>query len=226
MGLCFLANCRSLKDDGGSSLTLNLNHQPKYLSSYSLRAHKFPVGELKAIHGQQPYIFLPPLCLDENGQVSENYALSITENKKDSNEDDSGTIYAYRSNFTTRAKGYSGFIDVLTTFFDQSATQFYTYKMPQNLDQAMMVKYYYRIKDDSTLKLSNEQYQIVLIISIEWMKIEGQNMQLEPVWKGEMVLNLSQSIRWMEGINLGYQKLSQYVLKEGTKKDRLNFLDF
>ena len=222
--LCFLVNCRSIEDNN-QKLPAKY-HQPKYLSSYWIQAQKFPVDgiEAEAINWNQPYIFFPPLRLDEQGQVSENYSLSTTEKANDKN--DLETIYHYSSDYTIRAKGFSGFIDTLATFFDKSATSFHVYKMPENIDQAFLIKYYYKLGDAQALKASNETYQMILIISIEWMKIEDQKIALEKVWKGEMVLNLSQSIDQIEAINLGYHKLSQYVLKNGAEKDRANLLNF
>lgn len=223
---CFLANCRSLKTDEERG-TANYD-QPKYLSNYWIQAENFPVEGLETINWRQPYVFLPPLCLGETGQVSENYVLSTAENE--AGEDHSGLTYVYNSDFTLSAKGFSGFIKTLATFFEKRATELYFYKMPENLDQAMMVKYYYKINDANSLKASDTTsdptYQIVLIILIERMQIEGDGLQLDPVWKGEMVLNVSRSIDWMEAVNLGYHKLSKYALQDGSKKDRANLLNF
>ena len=116
--------------------------------------------------------------------------------------------------------------NALQADIDKSATQFYIYELPENLEQAMMVKYYYRVDNIPALNASNKTYQIVLMIAIEWMQIDGQNIQLKTIWKGEMVLNLSQRIDWIEALNLGYHKLSQHVLQEGTKKDHINLLNF
>lgn len=222
IGLCFLANCRSLETAEERGL-VNYN-QPKYLSNYWIQAENFPVEGLKAINWRQPYVFLPPRRLGETGQVFENYVLSTAENQ--ASEDQSDLTYVYNSDFTLSAKGFSGFIKALATFIEKQATELYFYKMPENLDQAMMVKYYYKINDANSLKPSDPTYQIVLIILIEQMQIEADGLQLHPVWKGEMVLNVSRSIDWMEAINLGYHKLSKYALQDGSKKDRANLLNF
>jgi hypothetical protein len=223
--LSFLVNCASIENH--QERVPAVYHQPKYLSSYWIQAQNFPVEGINDINGinwHQPYVFLPPLRLDEKGQVSENYSLSLAKNEN--NRDHLGAIYNYSSDFTLSAKSFSGFIDALVSFFGKTVTKLYIYEMPENLDQAIMVKYYYTIDDSNILKASNEVYRIVLIISIEWMQIDGEKIQLETVWRGEMGLSLSRSIDWMEAINLGYHKLSQYVLRDGSIKDRINLLNF
>lgn len=224
--LCVLVNCRSIEIEGHDEGVPGGYHQPRYLTSYWVKAQNVHLDGIGGIDWHQPYIFFPPLRIDEKGQVCENYSVSISKDKNENEGDHLGTIYDYSSEFTLKAKGFSGFIEALASYFDKSATQFYIYELPENLEEAMMVKYYYRVDNIPALNASNKTYQIVLMIAIEWMQIDGQNIQLKTIWKGEMVLNLSQSIDWIEALNLGYHKLSQHVLQEGTKKDHINLLNF
>lgn len=214
----FLVNCHSLEDK--SARFPKAPHQPKYLSSYWIKAKNFPVKK-KTLH--QPYVFFPPILLNVKGQALENYSVSLS--KKKNNKSQEPLIYDYDSNYTLKAQGFSGFIHSLTTFFNKDATKLYIYEMPENLDQAIMVKYYYRIDDRDSLSASNTSYRIFLIISIERMGIEAEDMMVEAIWRGEMVLNLSRSIDWIEAVNVGYRKLSQYIFQEGSLQERANLLN-
>ena len=215
----FLVNCHSLEDE--SARLPKAPHQPKYLSSYWIKAKNFPVKK-ETLH--QPHVFFPPILLNVKGQATENYSVSLSKKKNDKSQEP--LIYDYGSNYTLKAQGFSGFIHSLTSFFDKDATQLYIYEMPENLDQAIMVKYYYRIDDSDSLSASNTSYRIFLIISIERMGIEAGDMMVEAIWRGEMVLNLSRSIDWIEAVNVGYRKLSQYIFQEGTLQERANLLNF
>ena len=151
---CFLANCRSIETDEEKGL-VDYN-QPKYISNYWIQAQNFPVEDVETINWHQPFVFLPPLRLGETGQVTENYVLSMAENE--AVEDNSGLIYEYNSDFTLSAKGFSGFIKTLVTFFEKRATKLYFYKMPENLDQPM--KIHYKI-NDAVLVKRPPTYQMV-----------------------------------------------------------------
>lgn len=225
---CFLVNCRLVEDTHPNVPAAP--HQPKYLSNYWIQAKNFNVEAINSSE-HQPFIFFPPLRLDAKGQISENYSLShsLSEGKIENTQDsrESGhQIYHYQSDFTQSAKRFSGFMDTLATIFDKEATKFYIYKMPENLEQGIMVKYYYRIDDANSATTNNATYRIFLIISIERIWIEGSDLKQDEVWKGQMHLNLSQRIDWMEAVNLGYRKLSQYVLQEVSIKKRANLLNF
>ena len=218
---CFLVNCRMV-DDTNPSVPV-APHQPKYLSSYWIKAQNFQLDGMNSSE-YQPLIFFPPLRLDKKGQMSENYSLSL--GKIEKTQEDRQQIYNYESDFTQNAKRFSGFINTLATFFDKSVAKSYIYKMPENIDKAIMVKYYYRIDEANSPASSHQTYRIFLIISIERMWIEDKDFKLDMVWKGQMHLNLSRSIDWREAVNLGYRKLSQYVLQEGSIKERANLLNF